>query len=1096
LNYSSDRSLPGSTFNPKALGLGGWTPSILHHYDSTTYNLFFGDGTTYVESGGGNLFHAGWWVTNQDGSQIYYFDSNGNHLFTRDSVTGVTLYSFEYDSSGRISSISDQFNNTETFTYSGSQAKITSAYGQVTTLSFDANGYLASVTNPSDETYFITSSSTGLLLGFQKPIGQKSTVTYDSNGHVTEDLGAGGDLIKLQQQETTNQQTITVSTAENRRTVYTINTIPSTLTSPTTTATTHTINYPDGETAVLSNVLSKPMTLTDSVGFTNSITYAPDPRFGFMAPYGGMTAYTVKNSPINITTQVTESEEPNNNPYDPFSFAYLTTTEILQNDDTRTFTSNYTAQNRTLTYTSPLARSIIELLNAQGKLSSLQAANLSPTVFSYDSRGRLSHYQSGSRQETFVYDTHGNVASSTDALGEVTRFSYDNSNRLVQETLPDGSIIELGYDKNGNVTSITPPGREAHSFIYNLMELISSYLPPALSAGISGATYYRYNLDERLTQIDRPDGAIAGFNYSGPSRLLTSIATPTGVFSYSYVPASSLISSLTSPDNEVLKYSHTGNVLTQIASSGPVSDSLQYTYNADGTTGQLSLKSAAKVSGTAINLSYDKDGLLSQAVDESLTRNNFGAISASTLGGISGSNTFDSFGEIVTQEYQLGSNAPFVWVSYARDNLERVASISSSEGSVLYSYDRQGRLVSAKNGDGSERTYVYDENGNRIRETTSEQTVDATYDAQDRLLTYGDLKFQYNANGDLTAQIQHGGKSGDSVTQYVYDVFGNLKAVALPDGRKITYIVDGQNRRVGKKINGALVQGFIYQNQTQVAAELDGSGHIVKQFIYGEKMDVPDYMVMGGMTYRIISDQVGTPQLVVDAVAGTVLETDQYDEFGIPLTAATRASVLPFGFAGGIYDRDTGLVRFGARDYDPVTGRWTSKDPMLFGGGDTNFYSYSVNDPINFIDPSGLGPGDIFPTINGAGADALSYTNPMSIAGNIEYAGSIFRLPGGYSYTAPNPGTPDSSSVASCPNRVGTYHTHGAYDPRYDNEHFSPADYANAISRGLPSFLGTPNGGQFVLNPYTLGVSHVGPGLGGMSPISNTLGFPAGVHSP
>jgi len=61
----------------------------------------------------------------------------------------------------------------------------------------------------------------------------------------------------------------------------------------------------------------------------------------------------------------------------------------------------------------------------------------------------------------------------------------------------------------------------------------------------------------------------------------------------------------------------------------------------------------------------------------------------------------------------------------------------------------------------------------------------------------------------------------------------------------------------------------------------------------------------------------------------------------------------PFGFAGGLYDPDTGLVHFGAREYDASTGRWLTKDPILFNGGDTNLYSYVSNDPINFIDPSG-----------------------------------------------------------------------------------------------------------------------------------------------
>jgi RHS repeat-associated protein len=81
-----------------------------------------------------------------------------------------------------------------------------------------------------------------------------------------------------------------------------------------------------------------------------------------------------------------------------------------------------------------------------------------------------------------------------------------------------------------------------------------------------------------------------------------------------------------------------------------------------------------------------------------------------------------------------------------------------------------------------------------------------------------------------------------------------------------------------------------------------------------------------------------------------------YDEFGNVLSD-TAPGFQPFGFAGGLYDQQTGLVRFGARDYDAVTGRWTAKDPIRFGSGDTNLYGYTENDPINFIDTDGLAKG-------------------------------------------------------------------------------------------------------------------------------------------
>ena len=83
-------------------------------------------------------------------------------------------------------------------------------------------------------------------------------------------------------------------------------------------------------------------------------------------------------------------------------------------------------------------------------------------------------------------------------------------------------------------------------------------------------------------------------------------------------------------------------------------------------------------------------------------------------------------------------------------------------------------------------------------------------------------------------------------------------------------------------------------------------------------------MVKGGITYRFITDQLGSVRLVVNSQTGEIAQQLRYDEFGVVLED-TNPGFQPFGFAGGLYDSDTGLVRFGARDYDPHTGRWTSK---------------------------------------------------------------------------------------------------------------------------------------------------------------------------
>ena len=163
--------------------------------------------------------------------------------------------------------------------------------------------------------------------------------------------------------------------------------------------------------------------------------------------------------------------------------------------------------------------------------------------------------------------------------------------------------------------------------------------------------------------------------------------------------------------------------------------------------------------------------------------------------------------------------------------------------------------------------------------------------------------------------------------------------MVLPGGKTIEYLLDAEQRRIGKRVNGALVSTWVYQNQTQIAAELDAAGRIVKRFVYAEKVNVPSYVVTGGTTYRIISNHVGTPLLLVDVASGEVVEDVDFDEFGVPLNAGTQAGaaagskIAPFGFAGGLYDRDTRLVHFGAREYDPDVGRWLSKDPICLRVG-------------------------------------------------------------------------------------------------------------------------------------------------------------------
>jgi RHS repeat-associated protein len=104
--------------------------------------------------------------------------------------------------------------------------------------------------------------------------------------------------------------------------------------------------------------------------------------------------------------------------------------------------------------------------------------------------------------------------------------------------------------------------------------------------------------------------------------------------------------------------------------------------------------------------------------------------------------------------------------------------------------------------------------------------------------------------------------------------------------------------------------------------------------------------------YYVATDFVGTPLAVFDAT-GRAVKVLEYDSYGVLLSDSNPSFELAVGFAGGLADEQTGLVRFGWRDYEPAAGRWTARDPLFFAGGYGNLYTYCANDPVNHIDPSG-----------------------------------------------------------------------------------------------------------------------------------------------
>ena len=331
----------------------------------------------------------------------------------------------------------------------------------------------------------------------------------------------------------------------------------------------------------------------------------------------------------------------------------------------------------------------------------------------------------------------------------------------------------------------------------------------------------------------------------------------------------------------------------------------------------------------------------------------------------------------------------------------------------------------------------------------------ATYDTEDRLLSFGNRTYTYDANGARQTQTENG-----TETRYRYDNLGALKSVTK-SGQTIDYITDATGRRVGRKVNGSVESYFTYQDSLRPIAQYNADGSIRWTIVYAERMNVPSLLISSnGTRYRVVSDHLGSVRLIINTLNGQIVQRMDYDVWG-KVTDDSNPNFQPFGFAGGLYDSATELVRFGARDYDPYVGRWLSKDPIGFAGGDTNLYGYVIQDPVNWIDLNGR-QRTPSKDMDKVGICAVCAALPPSLSDKLEYGGAIYQdEDGNFVATPPKKGKKDSSGFIMPPKDfdiLAWYHTLGDDDPAYDNSAFSNEDKLISDMTEKSNYMVDPKG--------------------------------------
>ncbi|NOT59712.1 MAG: hypothetical protein HOP19_05740 [Acidobacteria bacterium] len=277
-------------------------------------------------------------------------------------------------------------------------------------------------------------------------------------------------------------------------------------------------------------------------------------------------------------------------------------------------------------------------------------------------------------------------------------------------------------------------------------------------------------------------------------------------------------------------------------------------------------------------------------------------------------------------------------------SLNEIAHPGLGGATHAFSYDDLQRLTSEAHTNQPPQSFTYDQVGNR---TNAPNGSTPSYTANNRLMSYNGMSFTYDLNGNRESQT-----SAVGTNVYSYDNENRLINVLLPDSTMIQYKYDALGRRVERSRNGGASWERYSYDRANVIKDTRSDGVTVE---YGNGLWADDKLWQKTNTSSaqfFTVDHLGSTRALTDE-NGATINSWSYEGFGKDVANSS----IRFGYAGREGDVETGLMYYRARFYDPVIGRFLSEDPVGLIGG-INFYSYVSNDPLNSLDPSGLGEID------------------------------------------------------------------------------------------------------------------------------------------
>ncbi|WP_459195784.1 RHS repeat domain-containing protein [Wukongibacter baidiensis] len=504
------------------------------------------------------------------------------------------------------------------------------------------------------------------------------------------------------------------------------------------------------------------------------------------------------------------------------------------------------------------------------------------------------------------YDKSGNIIGQRDKKGQITTFDYDYRNRLLSEKA--GTVaISYTYGDAGKLETMED------------------------TTGITNYTYYE---NGRLKRQTEPDGKYIEYDYDKSGNMTQTTDYFGKITTYGY-------------DNR--------NRLKTVTVDG---ETTTYTYYADGARNNILYPGG-------VGTEYIYDGM-----------NNLISLKNVEFSGVINefSYTYDGVRNQLTKVDTNGTT------TYTYDKLNRLETVSEPDGNqVTYTFDDNGNIKTKDLVHPANYTYTFKQGG-AIQEMNgiTSHTISYNNDASNKLTSVTEtidntgavsspyvgtanitVDLDYDGNGNLITTTK-GGSADTEISSYKYNQLNQMIEYTSPGSVITSYSYDGNGLRK-TKTSGSITTGFYYSggnviNETEngvfKARNIRGINIIAREDNQGTK------------AYYLYNGHGDTVNLVTNT--GEILNTYDYDVYG-KAKVEEGSTDNPYRYAGEYYDEESELYYLRARYYDPNIARFISEDSYK---GDPsyplslNLYTYTYNNPIKYIDPSGHFPNDLTPSNN------------------------------------------------------------------------------------------------------------------------------------